>query len=364
MIEQDLLAQGARSLLLDCAQLHTGDKVLIVAEDPALGWYDTQAPAAVLAEAKKLGMETGILAVGAPENHRCSSLAERMAVHDCTVFFSRKGDQDRFATLASDSKVVMCYARDARMLSSLFCRAPHQGFLALKDAINQILIHSEHVHITCPLGTDYRGRIADFVRREKADVSVRRFPVGVPMPISSEGFSGKIAVADYLTPTGSKVYTPATLALEKTVYADVVNTTIQGFSGDADTVARIQRHYSTVARQLQIDPYVIHSWHAGLHPCCAYPGSARKDPDLWSNTVFCNPRFLHFHTCGDYAPGEIALMVKNPTIEIDGRKLWNCGRLCPQVFEPTADCLQRWPQMQECFEHPADELGLDFSLLP
>ena len=45
------LAAGARNLLLNCAGLKAGDRVLIVQEDPALGWYDTDAPLALGKEA-------------------------------------------------------------------------------------------------------------------------------------------------------------------------------------------------------------------------------------------------------------------------------------------------------------------------
>ena len=41
------LAEGAHNLLVNCAGAETGDTILIVHEDPALGWYDLAAPQAV-----------------------------------------------------------------------------------------------------------------------------------------------------------------------------------------------------------------------------------------------------------------------------------------------------------------------------
>ena len=38
------LAEGARNLVLNCADLKAGDDILIVHEDPALAWYDLDAP--------------------------------------------------------------------------------------------------------------------------------------------------------------------------------------------------------------------------------------------------------------------------------------------------------------------------------
>ena len=71
-----------------------------------------------------------------------------------------------------------------------------------------------------------------------------------------------------------------------------------------------------------IDPDAIHSWHAGIHPACAYEGEAARDPDHWSNTVFTNPRFLHVHTCGANPPGEICWMVLDRTVKVDGVAIW------------------------------------------
>jgi hypothetical protein len=53
----------------------------------------------------------------------------------------------------------------------------------------------------------------------------------------------------------------------------------------------------------------------------------QPDPDRWSNSVFTSPRWLHFHTCGAYAPGEICWMVGEPKVEVDGKALWREGRL-------------------------------------
>ena len=94
------LAEGARNLVLNCAGLKAGDKVLIVHEDPAFAWYDLDAPLAVAAEARNLGMSATLLEVGAPDNDCDSRVAEAIAAHDCSIFFARIGDRDRFAAPA------------------------------------------------------------------------------------------------------------------------------------------------------------------------------------------------------------------------------------------------------------------------
>ena len=352
------LAEGARNLLINCAGLEAGESLLIVREDPALGWYDRAAPEAVAQEARARGVTPTLLDVGPPRNAPEPGVAEAIAAHDCTVFFARIGDQDRFAAPLPGTRTVMCYARDAAMLASAYGRASHLAFRDLKDAVNAVLLGAGRIEITCPRGTAYAGTVSEADRAAPADVSVLRFPLGVPQPLDGAGFSGRVAVARYLTPTGSRVYEPPALALEGTIQAEVEAGRIAGFTGERDEVARVRAHYERVAGEFGIDWDVVHSWHAGIHPASAYGADVAEDPDRWSNSVFTNPRFVHFHTCGDYAPGEICWNVLDPSIAIDGVALWDKGRLRPAAFPRTKACLETWPELAALFAAPSDAIGL------
>ena len=57
MRPDDQLAAGARNLLLNCAGLKARDRLLIVHEDPSLGWYDKAAPLALGTEAEAMGIQ-------------------------------------------------------------------------------------------------------------------------------------------------------------------------------------------------------------------------------------------------------------------------------------------------------------------
>ena len=107
-----------------------------------------------------------------------------------------------------------------------------------------------------------------------------------------------------------------------------------------------------------IDPDAIHSWHAGIHPACAYEREAARDPNHWSNTVFTNPRFLHVHTCGAYPPGEICWMVLDHTVKVDGVALWETGRLRTDTFDSIATCVDKWPVLNALFANPSDRIGI------
>ena len=352
------IAAGARNLLTNCAGIEPGQRLLIIQENPDLGWYDAQAPIAVAAEARKLGLAPDMLEVGAPGNEPAIGVETAVAAHDVIVFFSRLGDQDRFAEPVPGKTLVMSYARDAATLASVYGRTNHQAFVDLKEAVNDILLGAGTIDIRCPLGTAISGSIAGTAKAARADVSVRRFPLGVPQPVRASGFSGRVAVAHYLTPTGSKVYEPAYLNIGQPVFAEVASGRITGFTGDHGEVERIGAHYENISAQFGIDGGAIHSWHAGIHPGCFFPGDASRDPDIWSNTIFGNPRFAHFHTCGDYAPGEICWMVLDPTITVDGRILWDNGRLRADGFGRSRRCLEEWPELVALFANPSDQTGL------
>jgi hypothetical protein len=358
MAGEENLEEGARNLLVNCADLKPDESLLIICEDPALGWYDAAAAAAVTAEARKMGITPTLLDVGAPENGRDRDVADAVAAHDCTIFMTRIGDQDRFADPVPGKKSVMCYARDAGMLASAYGRANHRAFMDFKKAIDKILLAAETIQITCPLGTNISGSVSKSDRESPGDVSVHRFPLGVPQPLDASDMSGRVALARYLTPTGSKVYQPAYMAIDGTVYAEVSRGRILDLTGDEPDVSRIREHHRKVADKFAIDGDIVHSFHAGIHPGCAYTRNAAENPDRWSNSVFTNPRVLHFHTCGNYAPGEICWVVIDHTVSVDGKTLWENGRLRPVAFEATRNCLDHWPELEPLFANPSRSVGL------
>jgi len=354
----EALALGARNLLLNCAGLSAGDALLIIHEDPTLGWHDLDAPQAVAREAERLGMRPRFLMVGAPGNEPDPVVEAAMADAPCVIFFARIGDQDRFGEPDPTRRKVMCYARQAGSLGSAFGVTDHSAMLALKSAVNDALRKAAHIRITCPLGTDIGGANPAPDPDGPQDVTMQRFPVGVPMPLSAQTLDGTVVLARHLTPTGSKVYDPAWLDIPRPVMAQVEQGRILRFEGAPDDMAAIQSHYTAVSRQFDIDPGIVHSWHAGIHPGCAYAWPAGDDPDRWSNSVFQNPRFLHFHTCGAYPPGEICWMVLDPTVTLDGVPLWQDGALVPDRFPAIRAAIDASPQLQVLFADPVRAVGV------
>lgn len=349
-------ACGAENLLLNCAGLRSGDSVLVVHEDPGLGWYDAAVVESIAEVARAVGIELQTLEVGAPQNQRDARVIDAMAVHNCTLFLSRIGDQDRFAEPEPGKTIVMCYVRGEDMLASAFAGVSYDATQAIKQTLDVLLSRARRIQIQCALGTDCSLEQEPRELAELSDVTVRRFPLGVVTPMKASAISGRVALMDYLTPTGSNVYQPANVKLRQSVFAVIESGRITGFEGDADTVARVEQHYRHVARQFGIDAEVVHSWHVGLHPGLNYLQSADADPDRWSNTVFNHPRILHFHTCGAYAPGEICWMVKDPSVLLDGKPLWHRGVLQVNDFAETRDCLQQWPELAQLYAREAGSI--------
>ncbi len=340
------LAEGARNLLFGCAGFVAGDEILVVREDPASGWYDRAAPDAVIAEARAAGLEVVVADTGPPCARGADRVAELMADHPKAVFFARIGDQTRFDDLGSGRMLVMSYARTKEALASSFGRFDHRAMAEFKSAIDDILASAQNVAITCPNGTSLSGELTSDADAENAEVSVNRFPLGVPQPVPANGLSGRVCISRPLAPTGSGVYDPPCLRVKSPVFVQVREGRITGFEGEDEDVSAAERHYRRVADAFGIEPFVVHSWHAGIHPGCT-SADVWDDADLWANTVFNHPRYLHFHTCGNYAPGEISWTLADTTVTIDGTSMWDRGRIRVENFAPLARCLAEWPDLAD-----------------
>lgn len=356
--DESALRAGADNLINGCVGDVSGKTVLIICEDPTLGWYDDKAPAMVAEQLMEKGATVKTLSVGAPQNNPVDEILSAMISMDEVIFFSRIGDQDRFDADNNLPHSTMSYARTASMLGGAYGRLNHRAMLMMKEAINELMLNADHIKVTCPQGTNFEGSPKN-TKTEGSEVVVSRFPMGVPQPVLASGFKGEVKLFRYLTPTGSKVYTPEFLELDDDVAVQFDGNRITGFSGSDDIVAKINEHYNHVAEMFGLNAFNVDSWHAGIHPQMYYDESMNKDPSRWSNSVFTSPRFLHFHTCGQTPPGEICWMVLDPTVMIDGVALWEDGRLHPERFTGTNAVLDFAPELAAAYNNPCTQVGLN-----
>ena len=351
---------GIENMLVRCAGMVEGERLLIVSEDPALGWYDDKIAAAVKSWAEQHGMPTQVMQVGGPTETIAlpRPVTRAMAEQDQVVFFARTGDQDRFHGYSCKRPVIMSYITGTESMASHYASFDYQAFFDLRTSIDRAFQNAERIRVCCPLGTDLEGRVIGD-GGETQDVCVKRFPLGINAPIPAAGFRGRVALARFLVSTGSRHYEPSTLRFDDVVLADIEGNRIVGFDGTDTTVARIREHYAMVSNRFGIDQNFVHSWHVGIHPRCAFREGPWVDPDHWGNIIFQNPRILHFHTCGAYPPGEISWMIIDPTIELDGRRLWNRGHMNGAVCPVIGQTFDIWPSLRELFDGPMGDIGLE-----
>jgi hypothetical protein len=353
------IEKGAVNLLENCAGTRAGDRLLVVHEPADLQYYDSGMIDRVAEAGRLIGANVRL--VEAPFDPDASELPkdleEELHSSDQTVFLARIGDQIRFSDIGRNRRVVVSYALSRKLLGCEFGTADYEGFVDLKDAIDRLLAQSENIHVSCPAGTAFSGK-APTDHAVGGDVSIRRFPMLVFTPVLADNFSGKAAMPGFLVGTGSKYYKPYVQHFDGQVLAHFENRRITGFEGSDVDVKRAEDHYRFVSEKFGIDSGFIHSWHAGMHPGCHYDQPAGENYERWSGAAFGNPRILHFHTCGAYAPGEISWNIIDPTVSIDGVNIWENGTLHAERIPGGSEIMARNPSVRSAFENPSREIGL------
>lgn len=355
---RDQITNGAQNLLMNCAECMPGQKLLIVYETEEDGYYDPELTTEIVRVAGDLNIQTALF--GVPLTRDVSDpnplLSAKIKDADRTLFLARLGDQLRFRADESSMNQIICYALDRNMLGSCFGTIDYRGFEALKKLVDKTITNTSEVHVTCLAGTDFRGKPAAF-SESGGDTTRKRFPLSIFTPVPAGDFSGRIAQNGFLTGTGSNFYSPWSCELKDTLIINFEGSRITGFDGSARDIDAAKKHYEFVGNKYGIDTYCIHSWHAGIHPGCEYNEPAGKHFERWSGSAFGNPRILHFHTCGDYPPGEISLNVLDPTVWLDGSAVWENGTMHPDRLQGGAAILEAYPEMGAAFKKPATQVG-------
>lgn len=290
-----------------------------------------------------------------PNNpHLPPELQYRFEKADIVLFLARLGDQLRFSDMPQGKKIIVSFAVNRELFGSGFANGHHDAFLKIKTGINAVLDNATEVRLTCPLGTDVRGR-PEMNLDPAGDTSIQRFPMSVFTPVPAHTFSGRV-VLRFLTGTGSKYYDDYTIEFDDPVFALMEQGRVTGFEGTH--AARAQAHYDRIADLFGIDRDFVHSWHAGIHPGCGYPWDMRENYERWGGAAFGNPRILHFHTCGAYAPGEISWNIFDPSIVIDGVTYWDRGVFHAERLPDGPEILEDYPCAAGLFARPDPDIGV------
>ena len=351
--------EAVKNLLFRCAGGKTGQSLLIVHEASNQSFYDPLLASIISRHAKSLGFSVTFEEVGFYPNVKelGPQLLKAIQLADHTLFLARIGDQIRFRSGFEKLNKIINYALDCDILASEFGTTDYRGFEALKAAIDKAMKNAGYIHVTCPAGTDFSGNLKS-LQKDLVDVDIKRFPMSIFTPVTTLNFSGRIAQNGFLVGTGSQYYIPYACALKETLFVDFEGNKITNFHGCQEDIAAAENHYKFVGKKYAINPYFIHSWHAGMHPACKFSGPASQSFERWSGSAFGNPRLLHFHTCGEYPPGEISLNIVDPTIVLDGIAIWEGGQLHLSRLTGGSKILNEYPAIAHVFENPSNDVGL------
>ena len=329
-INPEALQRGIDNLLITCVNVKQGESVLLVKEPDGLPMYSSTICDLVAARVDELGAHASIEAyelITEPSNFPLE-LTMAMERVDHTIFMSRIGDYSRFSPFTGRSTKTQCYALDEQMLASHYAGACYQLMTHLLKKFEAELMAAKDWQFTCELGTDLRGQFNWLSQAggEDDEFSLELFPVTNFKPIPCDTANGTVALSRWLMPGGVAKVQPAELLMDEVVQAKVSNGVIDHFTGSGKSVCAVNQHYDFVAETLGINRNRVHSWHAGLNPHTFFNGDISTDLERWEGISFASPRYLHVHTCGDWAPCEVTWSVFNPTVIIDGQTYWENGQ--------------------------------------
>jgi hypothetical protein len=322
---------GALSLIEDAIGAKPGQTLAIIAEDPGLGIYDAMVPEVIADVAGDLGIGVTIVPVGDHAGLDDIPAPVKAALAECDhVFFhSRLGDTLRFSDIPGSASKTMSYALDLSILGGSACTIPHRVMEEIRTAFDAKADTAETWHITCANGTDISGTqdVAAVERGEVEDFTVTRYPVCAPRPLPCNTATGVVALSHWLMASGNRQYPDDTIMLTDIVMAHVENGRIMELDGPAHLTDAIRAQYTRVGALFDLDPWNVHSWHAGINPGAGYPVNGARNIERWGKVAFANPRYLHFHTCGNYAPGEIAWSLFDADVWFEDKQFWSKGEL-------------------------------------
>lgn len=326
-IALDQVGPGARNLLQNCAGARAGDRVLLVGELGSDLYFDPRLCDAVAQIATDLGMKPEVVlaapvadASSFPEHVRTA-----MAHADRTIFFSRLGDQIRFALPDSTVRAVMTYTLGLEYLAAPFASADFQEMKQMHDALLDLILNAREYRISGACGTDLRSRIKPGRTEAVSDFAVELFPVMIFPPVNCFEMNGTLVLQHFVTSSSTRAYEDSTLVLTQPIVAHVENSRMVDFDGPAELISRLKAQLERAAALTGGDPYLINSWHTGINPNTFFDGDPYADLERWGTVAYGSPRYTHLHAAG-IDPGDVAFHLMDATIAFDDHVVWDSGR--------------------------------------
>ena len=321
---------GARNLLLNCAEAKAGDRVLLVGEQCAAPYFDSQLCDDLAAACTGLGMQAQIVLAKprASAAHFPDTVAQAMLSADVTIFFSRLGDQLRFLDSPGSSRKIMCYTLDRDHLASPFAGIDCRVIQRVHDQLFERIKGSKSYSIDAPNGTALTAALPQAQDEDQplaAEFTLDLFPVMIFPPINFYQLNGQLVLEHFLTSSSTRAYADSVLMLDSPVTVQIEDSRMVDFEGDGDLIKRLQQQLERAASITGGDAYQLNSWHTGINPYTFFNGDPYQDLERWGTVAYGSPRYTHIHAAG-YDPGDISIQLFDASICFDDETLWDNGR--------------------------------------
>jgi hypothetical protein len=229
------------------------------------------------------------------------------------------------------------YASDIPVMTSAWAAWPVEIQDLLEEKVNGKLAETKRFRVTTEDGTDLAGEIAPRiaawrpkVRRGGINVS---FPPGVFRASESENANGVLMVHSTY-PWGARRVGLPEIRFDHPVKLTVENNRVVHFEGDWETEPYrrlFEAHESTLGQ----NAYKMDSFHCGSNPQCFTPFAPQTDPDRFDHLIHEHESWFHFHvgSLSDKATDRtqraehVNAVLHDPTVYLDGEKVWDRGRL-------------------------------------
>jgi hypothetical protein len=345
----ELAKEGARNLVENCAEVQTGELVVLVNDqrqvDRTVSTLLEEAVRARRASSAVLWVEPEGLDPRGGRARGVSLSAEQIAsLLKADKVIASIGGAPLGRYLADSNKRPLLVNNGFYTLEDL--ASGHARYhWGIVQAIYDVMDHDvfpvgSHWRITSPAGTDLRGAVdtksarasyVDEMRQER----VRNFFSGAYMPVASQEAEGVIVVEWVAMSALEPAYDPPHVVVQHNKIAGV-----EGGSHIKKWVKEYHEAFEGLVKRFGDNALLLDSWHGGAHP---------KAVNIPGMVGTGGTRHMHFHMgrttgkTGDYQGGQI----KYFTMEVDGKKIYDTGRLAlldhPKITAAAERCgLENW----------------------
>jgi len=323
------IQEGATNCVVECAQAKKGQSILVLNEE---GGVDNEVSEALASAAEKYGADVRVVwgeTIPKTSSRVPESVIEALLASDVAIVTYPSLRREILHPHLKQKQVMRSgnAARTAALMASEWARFPYSLEQMIINKLDEIMEGAKSWSVTTPKGTDIRGRFqgkesvvagAYFERDDGNTRFSRSFPGGVHTPFNSVNMEG-VVVAEHLSGLAAS---GNAVTVEQPFRVEIKNNRTVAIGGE-DEGARILKR--EIEERAEGAYQWVDSWHAGTNPKTVVPWDQKREPRVWWNYAHWSPLALHFHLGRTVTP--ISLCCFQPTVQVDGRKIYENGRL-------------------------------------